>query len=52
MGRCHSLDNADVMMRDKHLAMCAMVYAIEKKHLAYSSKALIPRDIAEMTIPH
>ncbi|XP_009958858.1 PREDICTED: orofacial cleft 1 candidate gene 1 protein [Leptosomus discolor] len=27
------LDNAGVMMRSKRLAMCTMVYAIEKKHL-------------------
>lgn len=41
MGRCYSLDNAGVMMRNKRLAMCAIVYATEKKHLVYSSKALI-----------
>lgn len=41
MGRCHSLDNAGVMMRSKCLAMCAMVHAIEKMHLVYSSKALV-----------
>lgn len=34
MGHFYSLDNAGVMMRNKHLDMCAMVYAIEKKHLS------------------
>lgn len=33
MGRFYSLDNAGVMMRNKRLAMCVMVYTIEKKHL-------------------
>lgn len=33
MGRFYSLDNASVMMRNKSLAMCMTVYAIEKKHL-------------------
>lgn len=46
------LDNVGVMMRNKGLAMCVMVYAIEKKHLGLFQWTSDLRDIAAMIIPH